>query len=65
MGSGDAAPTTPQRDLFADLSARVDTQLAALRQVEETDVAAFNALIRDAALPAIPPPVAEVPTPVA
>ena len=56
VGSGDTAPTAQQRDLFADLSARVDAQLAALRRVEETDVPAFNDLIRNAALPAIPPP---------
>ncbi len=56
VGSGDAAPTRQQRDLFADLSARVEDQLAALRDVEAHDVTAFNALIRDAALPAIAPP---------
>jgi hypothetical protein len=65
VGSGDAAPTTQQRDLFADLSARIDAQLAALGRVEEDDIPAFNALIRDAALPAIAPPATTAPAPVA
>ncbi|MDP9366510.1 MAG: glycosyl hydrolase [Chloroflexota bacterium] len=65
VGAGDTAPTAQQRALFADLSARVDAQLTALRGVEETDIPAFNALVRDAALPAIPPPVAPAPAPAA
>ena len=65
VGSGDTAPTKQQRELFADLSARVDAQLAALRNVEDQEIAAFNALIRDAALPAIAPPAAPSPAPAA
>ena len=57
--SGDTAPTRQQRDLFADLAARIEVQLAALRQIEADAVAAFNALVRDAALPAISPPPAD------
>jgi photosystem II stability/assembly factor-like uncharacterized protein len=56
VGSGDTAPTAQQRALFADLSARIDPQFAALRQVEEQEVAAFNSLIQTSALPAIAPP---------
>ncbi len=56
VGSGDTAPTKQQRELFADLSSRVDAQLAALHDLEEQEITAFNALIRDAALPAIAPP---------
>ena len=55
VGSGDTAPTAQQRALFADLSARLEPQFAALRQVEEEEVAAFNTLIQESALPAIPP----------
>ncbi len=63
IGSGDTAPTKQQHDLFADLSSRVDAQLDALRQVEEGDVAAFNALVREAALPAITPAPSFTPVP--
>jgi len=65
VGSGDSPPTRQQRDLFADLSSRVDTQLAALRTLEEDDIPAFNALVRDAALPAIPPAPSPAPGPAA
>jgi photosystem II stability/assembly factor-like uncharacterized protein len=61
VGSGDSAPTRQQQELFADLSARVDAQLAALHRVEERDVASFNVLVRDAALPAIAVPASPAP----
>ncbi len=55
VGAGDTAPTKQQQDLFADLAARIAVHLDALKALEQDDVAAFNALVRDAALPAITP----------
>jgi photosystem II stability/assembly factor-like uncharacterized protein len=55
VASGEAAPTRQARQVFDDLSARVAAQLQRLREVIDTDVAAFNALIREAGVPAIVP----------
>ncbi len=55
IGGADAAPTAASREVFADLSARIDAQRERLQQVLDTDVAAFNALIRDLNVPAIVP----------
>ncbi len=47
VGSADAAPTRQEYELFDALAARVDVQLKRLREVIDTDVAAFNNLIRE------------------
>ncbi len=48
--AADYAPTQPQREAFADLAARIDAQIARLRDVIAKDVAAFNQLVREAGL---------------
>jgi photosystem II stability/assembly factor-like uncharacterized protein len=55
VASADAAPTRQSREVFAELAARVDEQLGRLRQIVETDLAAFNAQMRDASVPAVVP----------
>ena len=55
VASADAPPTQQAHEVFADLSARIDTQLQQLRDLIKTDVASFNKLISDANLPAIIP----------
>jgi photosystem II stability/assembly factor-like uncharacterized protein len=55
VSSGEAAPTRQSQEVFDDLSTRVAIQLERLRAAIETDVAAFNELIRDASVPAIMP----------
>src|SRR5204862_880242 len=55
VASADAAPTRQSYDVFADLSARINTQLERWRDVREVDVASFNALVRGADLPAVLP----------
>jgi len=55
VASADAAPTQQSYAVFEDLSARVDAQVQRLHEIIDTDVAAFNALIRDSRLPAIIP----------
>ena len=56
VSSADAAPTRQSRLLFEDLAARVATLTHQLREIIDTDVAAFNARVREANLPAIIPP---------
>jgi hypothetical protein len=53
VSSGEAAPTRQSQEVFDNLSTRVAAQLERLRAVIDTDVAAFNKLIRDAGVPAI------------
>ena len=55
VASADAAPTQPSYEVFQDLAARIDRQLEHWREVLATDVASFNSLVRDAAIPAIVP----------
>jgi photosystem II stability/assembly factor-like uncharacterized protein len=56
VGQADARPTASQLEVFADLSKRTDAQLAKLRQLLETDVRRFSALVRSAKLPPVMPP---------
>jgi photosystem II stability/assembly factor-like uncharacterized protein len=55
VSSADAAPTRQSREVFGELSSRVNAQVRRLQEVVESDVAAFNALIRDTGAPAIVP----------
>jgi hypothetical protein len=50
---GDAAPTDQSYVVYEDLAAKIDAQLARLRQVIDTDVPAFNALVREQNVPAV------------
>jgi photosystem II stability/assembly factor-like uncharacterized protein len=53
VASADGAPTQQSYDVFRDLCARIDQQLIQLQEVIESDVAAFNELIRTSGIPAI------------
>ena len=55
VANADAAPTQQSYEVFQELSARIDRQLERWREVLATDVASFNTLVRDAAIPAIVP----------
>jgi photosystem II stability/assembly factor-like uncharacterized protein len=55
VGSAYAAPTRSSEQVFQELSGRLDAQQQALREVIDTDVAAFNIMIRDANLAAVIP----------
>ena len=50
-----AAPTRQAYEVFDDLSNRIDVQLQRLQEVLDTDVAAFNSLLRDHKVPAVVP----------
>src|SRR5213082_3796590 len=51
--SADAAPTRQEREVLAELSARLDKQLAALREIEAGDLAGFNRMLRDLNVPIV------------
>ena len=55
ISSAQAAPTKQTYELFEDLSQRIDMQLQRLKEVIDTDVAAFNQLIHESGVPAIIP----------
>ena len=52
--SADAAPTAQESTVFGDIAPQVDHQIARLRALESTDVAAFNALLRELNVQAVP-----------
>jgi hypothetical protein len=56
--SAEGAPTAQEGAVYRQLAAGVDAQLARLRDIEATDVAAFNRLMRDANAPAVTLPAA-------
>jgi hypothetical protein len=55
VASADAAPTRQARQVFEELSLYLAGQLQRLSELINTDVAAFNKLIREASVPAIVP----------
>ena len=55
IASADAAPTRQAYELFDDLATRIDVQLRRLQEVIDTDVAAFNSLMRELGVPALIP----------
>jgi photosystem II stability/assembly factor-like uncharacterized protein len=60
--SADAAPTASSFTVFDELNARLETQLAAWRDLQSKDLAALNALIQKSNIPAVAP-AAEEPKP--
>lgn len=53
IGSADAKPTKQAQELAAHYSGEIDQQLETLSEILEGEVASFNAMVRDASLPAI------------
>ncbi|MFL5740729.1 MAG: WD40/YVTN/BNR-like repeat-containing protein [Flavisolibacter sp.] len=51
--SGNSAPSKQVREVYADLAAQVDVQLAKLNTIKQKEVPALNELIRQKALPVI------------
>jgi len=54
--SADAAPTRQERDVFQDLAAALDGELATLRALETGELAAFNRLIHELNIPPVGTP---------
>jgi len=60
--SADAGPTAQEGAMLQDLHPKIDNQLGRLRTLESTDIASFNALLKELNVPAIPgPPPAIIP----
>ena len=53
VGSADAKPTEQASDLVDSYSKEIDAQLEKLHAVMDTDLSAFNALLKEADLPAV------------
>jgi hypothetical protein len=53
VASATAAPTDQSYAVWEDLSAKVDAQLAKLKDVLSSDLAAFNTLVREQNIPAV------------
>jgi len=53
VASGDAAPTDQAYVVYDDLAGRIDKELATLKTLLSTDVAAFNALVKQQDVPAV------------
>jgi photosystem II stability/assembly factor-like uncharacterized protein len=53
VASGDAAPTDQAYVVYDDLVGRIDKELATLRGLLSTDVATFNALVKQQDVPAV------------
>ena len=51
--SGNISPSKQSREVYADIAGQIDTQLNKLKSLKEKEVAAFNELIRQKALPVI------------
>ncbi len=55
VGSADARPTAQSLDVHADLSAKIEAQLATYRRLLDEDVARFNRMVSEAQVPAVVP----------
>jgi hypothetical protein len=53
IGGADFAPTKGMRDVFDDVSKRVDAQLATWNALVNGEVAAFDKLVRSSGVPAV------------
>jgi photosystem II stability/assembly factor-like uncharacterized protein len=53
VGGSDAAPTEQSYAVFKELSAKLQLQLDALKQIDSTEITAFNKAVREQNIPAI------------
>lgn len=51
--TGNTAPSKQVRDVFAELSAQADQEIAKFNSIKQKDIPAFNELVRQKALPVI------------
>jgi hypothetical protein len=51
--TGDYAPTKQHVEMYADFAAKVGDQLRKLQQLEDSDLAAFNSLLKELNVPAV------------
>ena len=53
VARSDTRPTDQSYELFKELSAKTDAQIAKLNDLIQTDLAAFNKIVKDADIPAV------------
>ena len=53
VSSADAAPNQQTLAVYADITGRIDAELAKLEKLLQQDLAAFNRLVREKELPAV------------
>ena len=53
VASADGAPTASSYAVYEDVAGRIDVELAKLKQILDTDLVAFNQLVREKAVPAV------------
>jgi hypothetical protein len=53
VGSADAAPTDQSYQVYEELVAAIDKELARLDHIVREDLSAFNKLVRDHNVPAV------------
>jgi hypothetical protein len=53
VSSADTRPTKQSYDVFTELSAKLDTNLARFKQLVEQDLASFNLLVKSLEIPAV------------
>jgi photosystem II stability/assembly factor-like uncharacterized protein len=53
VASADGPPTASSYAVYDEVASRIDAELARLRQVLDTDLAAFNQLVREKGVPAV------------
>ena len=53
VASADGAPTASSYQVYDDVAGRIDVELAKLKTILDTDLAAFNQLVRDKSVPAV------------
>src|SRR5206468_5289478 len=51
--SADAAPTQQEGGIYRELAPKVDQQISRLRTIESSDIAGFNALLKELNVPAV------------
>gem|GEM_PF-6009059 len=53
MANADARPTDQSRELFQELAAKADAEVAKLKVILETEIPALNAMLKGAGIPHI------------
>ncbi|HEY8147490.1 MAG TPA: hypothetical protein VIK51_01060, partial [Vicinamibacteria bacterium] len=53
VASADGAPTASSYAVYEDVVGRIDVELARLKQILDTELGAFNQLVREKAVPAV------------
>jgi fumarate hydratase class II len=53
VASADGAPTASSSAVYEDVAGRIDVELAKLKKILDTDLSAFNQLVKEKGVPAV------------